>query len=306
MTWLYLLRDRSELPRIFRAFVVETRIQFHTTLKTVRTDNAREYTGHDFATICSEFGIIHQTSCAYTPQQNGVVERKNRHLLDVPRSLMLQMHVPKHYWNFAVSTACFLINRLPSPSLTMLLRSACCFPRRRLSLFLPVSLVALVTSTIWARPRTNWIPGRLNTYSWAIPVLRRGISVILPSLGSSPSLRMSPSARLNHFFRILSLLSFGSFTSIHPTPSSPRYNAAATGSTSSTSCSPRPTHHPGLYSSPLLLYGPTAIRLNHGYSAPVRSGTDIHSSSSGSLRLSTSPISPSSHFCYFSFLGFCS
>ncbi|KAK8956812.1 hypothetical protein KSP39_PZI000126 [Platanthera zijinensis] len=114
MTWLYLLRDRSELPRIFRAFVVETRTQFHTTIKTVRTDNAREYTGHDFATICSEFGIIHQTSCAYTPQQNGVAERKNRHLLDVTRSLMLQMHVPKHYWNFAVSTACFLINRLPS------------------------------------------------------------------------------------------------------------------------------------------------------------------------------------------------
>ncbi|KAK8921120.1 hypothetical protein KSP39_PZI020446 [Platanthera zijinensis] len=114
LTWLYLLRDRSEIPRIFRAFIVETRTQFQTTIKTVRTDNAREYVGHDFTTLCSEFGILHQTSCAYTPQQNGVAEHKNRHLLDVARSLMLQMHVPKHYWNFAVSTACFLINRLPS------------------------------------------------------------------------------------------------------------------------------------------------------------------------------------------------
>ncbi|KAK8921170.1 hypothetical protein KSP39_PZI019934 [Platanthera zijinensis] len=114
MTWLYLLRDRSELPRVFRAFILETGTQFSAPIRTIRTDNAREYTGHDFATLCSEFGIIHQTSCAYTPQQNGVAERKNRHLLDVARSLMIQMQVLKPYWNFALSTACFLINRLPS------------------------------------------------------------------------------------------------------------------------------------------------------------------------------------------------
>ncbi|KAK8923598.1 hypothetical protein KSP39_PZI019101 [Platanthera zijinensis] len=48
------------------------------------------------------------------PEPNGVAERKNRHLLDVVRSLMFQMQVPVEYWNFAVSTACHLINRLPS------------------------------------------------------------------------------------------------------------------------------------------------------------------------------------------------
>ncbi|KAK8923585.1 hypothetical protein KSP39_PZI019845 [Platanthera zijinensis] len=115
-TWLYLLRDRSELPRVFRAFVLKTRTQFCTTIKTFRSDNAREYTSHEFANLCADFGIVHPTSCPYTPQQNGVAERKNRHLLDVARSLMLHMHVPKEYWNFAVSTACFLINR---PSLVL-------------------------------------------------------------------------------------------------------------------------------------------------------------------------------------------
>ncbi|KAK8954626.1 hypothetical protein KSP39_PZI001744 [Platanthera zijinensis] len=90
------------------------RTQFDTPLRVIRTDNAREYTGRAFSTLCTEFGIIHQTSCAYTPQQNGIAERKNRHLLDVARSLMFQMHVPVEYWNFAVSTACHLINRLPS------------------------------------------------------------------------------------------------------------------------------------------------------------------------------------------------
>ncbi|KAK8935456.1 hypothetical protein KSP39_PZI013609 [Platanthera zijinensis] len=133
-TWLSLLRDRSELPRVFRAFVLETRTHFSTTIKTIRSDNAREYTSHEFANLCADFGIVHQTSCSYTSQQNGVAEQKNRHLLDVARSLMLHMHVPKVYWNFAVSTACFLINRIPSSvlqnatSFSLLFPSAQAFP----------------------------------------------------------------------------------------------------------------------------------------------------------------------------------
>ena len=57
---------------------------------------------------------IHQSSCSYTPQQNGVAERKNRHLLKVARCLLLQMNVPKVFWGDAVLTLCFLINRMPS------------------------------------------------------------------------------------------------------------------------------------------------------------------------------------------------
>ena len=59
-------------------------------------------------------GILHQTSCVDTPAQNGVVERKNRHLLETARALLFNMHVPKHLWVDAISTACFLINRMPS------------------------------------------------------------------------------------------------------------------------------------------------------------------------------------------------
>ena len=58
--------------------------------------------------------ILHQTSCVDTPAHNGVAERKNRHLLETVRALLFQMHVPKHLWVDAVSTACFLINRMPS------------------------------------------------------------------------------------------------------------------------------------------------------------------------------------------------
>ncbi|KAM1175182.1 hypothetical protein ACFX19_028211 [Malus domestica] len=62
----------------------------------------------------SNNGIIHQTSCVGTPQQNGVAERKNRDLLEKTRALMLQMNVPKRFLSQSVMTAAYLINRLPS------------------------------------------------------------------------------------------------------------------------------------------------------------------------------------------------
>ena len=58
-------------------------------------------------------GLLHQVSCPYTPQQNGRVERKNRHVLEVGLSLLIQASMPLKYWSFAFQTAIFLINRLP-------------------------------------------------------------------------------------------------------------------------------------------------------------------------------------------------
>ena len=62
----------------------------------------------------SQHGILHQSSYAHTPQQNGVVERKNRHLVDTARTILLHSNVPFRFWGDAVLTACYLINRMPS------------------------------------------------------------------------------------------------------------------------------------------------------------------------------------------------
>jgi len=59
-------------------------------------------------------GILHQSSCVGTPQQNGVAERKNKDLLEKTRALMMHMHVPKTFWSHGVLSAAYLINRLPS------------------------------------------------------------------------------------------------------------------------------------------------------------------------------------------------
>ena len=69
---------------------------------------------HGLISFCQKEGIIHESSCVKTPQQNGIAERKNGHLLDQTRALLFQHEVPKRFWVEAVLTACYLINRLPS------------------------------------------------------------------------------------------------------------------------------------------------------------------------------------------------
>ncbi|BBH02937.1 hypothetical protein Prudu_013658 [Prunus dulcis] len=58
--------------------------------------------------------IIHETTCPQTPQQNSVAERKNRHLLETARALLIRGHVPRHHWDDVVVTAIHLINHMPS------------------------------------------------------------------------------------------------------------------------------------------------------------------------------------------------
>ncbi|KAG8479954.1 hypothetical protein CXB51_025047 [Gossypium anomalum] len=112
--WIYLFKEKSEVSRVFKNFHSMIRTQFNSNIHTLRTDNGREYFNSVLSPYLSEQGIIHQSSCPDTPQQNGVSERKNRHLLAVARALMFTMGVPKYLWGEAVLTACYLIKRLPS------------------------------------------------------------------------------------------------------------------------------------------------------------------------------------------------
>ncbi|RVW33465.1 Retrovirus-related Pol polyprotein from transposon RE2 [Vitis vinifera] len=77
-------------------------------------DNAREYFSTSFTSFMSHHGILHQSSCAHTPQQNGVAEHKNRHLVETARTILLHSNVPFRFWGDAVLTACYLINHMPS------------------------------------------------------------------------------------------------------------------------------------------------------------------------------------------------
>ena len=119
MTWVYLMRHKDEVFQCFQEFYAYVRNQFNVQVQVIRSDNGTEYVNKQFGGFLSAQGIMHQTSCPDTPAQNGVAERKNRHILEVARSLMFTMNVPKFLWSEAVMTATFLINRMPSKMLGM-------------------------------------------------------------------------------------------------------------------------------------------------------------------------------------------
>jgi len=75
------MKNRSEMFSIFQIFYNEIKNQFGISIRILRNDNGREYLSHSFIKFMASHGILHQTSYAYTPQQNWAAERKNRHLL---------------------------------------------------------------------------------------------------------------------------------------------------------------------------------------------------------------------------------
>ena len=135
-TWLFLMKNRAELFSIFQKFYTEIQTQFNISIRVLRSDNAREYFSAQFTSFMSHHGILHQSSCAHTPQQNGVAERKNRHLVETARTLLLHNHVPFRFWGDAVLTACYLINRMPSSVLHDQIPHSLLFPDQPLY-FLP-------------------------------------------------------------------------------------------------------------------------------------------------------------------------
>ena len=123
------MKNRSELFSIFQSFFNEIKTQFGVSIRTLRSDNGREYLSSPFKQFMASHGILHQTSCAYTPQQNGVAERKNRHLIETTRTLLIHGQVPSRFWGDAVLTACYLINRMPSSVLDNKIPHSVLFPQ---------------------------------------------------------------------------------------------------------------------------------------------------------------------------------
>ncbi|KAJ0627129.1 putative RNA-directed DNA polymerase [Helianthus annuus] len=112
--WVYLMKNKSEVFENLKGFVNIVKTQFHQSVKCFRSDNGSEFVNNQMKLFCNEHGIVHQTSCAYTPQQNGIVERKHRHLLNVTRALLFESNLPIRFWHECVLTAAYLINRTPS------------------------------------------------------------------------------------------------------------------------------------------------------------------------------------------------
>ncbi|KAJ0454457.1 putative RNA-directed DNA polymerase [Helianthus annuus] len=112
--WCYMLVNKTEVFENLCSFYELMQTQFEKKIKIIRSDNGTEFVNNQMNVFCKTKGILHQTSCSYTPQQNGVVERKHRHLLNTARALLFQSNLPLRYWSDCVLTAVYLINRLPT------------------------------------------------------------------------------------------------------------------------------------------------------------------------------------------------
>ncbi|KAJ0937225.1 putative RNA-directed DNA polymerase [Helianthus annuus] len=112
--WVYLMKSKTEVFENIKNFYDLILTQFETKLKTFRSDNGSEFINTQMENFVKTHGILHQTSCTYTPQQNGIAERKHRHLLNVTRALLFQSGIPLRFWSECVLTAAYLINRTPS------------------------------------------------------------------------------------------------------------------------------------------------------------------------------------------------
>jgi len=113
-SWVYLLKEKSEVEGVFKMFHNMVKTQFQASIQVFRSDNGKEYFNEILGKYFEDKGIIHQSSCSDTPQQNGIVERKNKHILEIARALLFTNHVPKYLWGKAILTAIYHINRMPS------------------------------------------------------------------------------------------------------------------------------------------------------------------------------------------------
>jgi transposase InsO family protein len=109
---VFFLQDKSETQGTLKCFLRRAQNEFELKVKKIRSDNGSEFKNLQVEEFLEEEGIKHEFSAPYTPQQNGVVERKNRTLIDMTRTMLGEFKTPECFWSEVVNTACHAINRV--------------------------------------------------------------------------------------------------------------------------------------------------------------------------------------------------
>nr|GEV51279.1 hypothetical protein [Tanacetum cinerariifolium] len=110
-TWLFFLHSKDEASDVIISFIKKTQVNLQLQVQRVRTDNGTEFENKTLAKFFDEVGISQQFSAARTPQQNGVVEKRNRTLVEAARTMLTFANLPLFLWAEANATSCFIQNR---------------------------------------------------------------------------------------------------------------------------------------------------------------------------------------------------
>jgi hypothetical protein len=104
--------NKCQTQETLKRFLRRAQNEFGLRIKKIRSDNGTEFKNSQIEGFLEEEGIKHEFSSPYTPQQNGIVERKNRTLLDMERTMLDEYKTPDRFWAEAINTACYSINQL--------------------------------------------------------------------------------------------------------------------------------------------------------------------------------------------------
>lgn len=111
-TWVIFLATKEEALKTFSYFCKRVQNEQGYLITTIKSDHGGEFDNDAFEILCNENGYKHNFSAPRTPQQNGVVERKNRILQEMARSMLNENGLPKYFWAEAVNTSCHIVNRV--------------------------------------------------------------------------------------------------------------------------------------------------------------------------------------------------
>ncbi|KAK1684352.1 hypothetical protein QYE76_045200 [Lolium multiflorum] len=104
-SWVFLLKTKDETHREFITFAKKAQRMYESEIKAIRTDNGTEFKNYTMQEFVDDEGIKHEFSAPYTPQQNGVVERKNRTIIEMARTMLSEFNSPHNFWGEAISTS---------------------------------------------------------------------------------------------------------------------------------------------------------------------------------------------------------
>jgi transposase InsO family protein len=113
-TWIYFLHEKSEAFTTFKIFKATVEKEIGAFITCLRTDRGGEFNSNEFGELCKSQGIRRQLTVAYTPQQNGVAERKNQTIMNAVRSMLNERKVPKTFWSEAAKWCVHIQNRSPT------------------------------------------------------------------------------------------------------------------------------------------------------------------------------------------------
>jgi transposase InsO family protein len=109
-TWVFFLQETSQTQETLKKFLRRAQNELSLRIKKIRSDNRTEFKNSQIEGFFEEEGITHEFSSPYTPQQNSVVERKNRILMDMARTMLEEYKTSDRFWAEAINIACYSIN----------------------------------------------------------------------------------------------------------------------------------------------------------------------------------------------------